>query len=884
MAKGYRTLLLFFIFFLFLLWSVNSQVIIEGKVTDSSNKPLENASIVLSNSENEIIDYLYTDNTGEFKFNISPTNLISDSYDIAVNLLGFEEHIQKVALNTGKKRYTLSFILQDKIEHLNEVVLKPDEKISTNGNVTTLKTAPFIDQSEENVEDVLKKLPGIEVLEDGTIKAHGKFIKKLMIDGDDMFANDYQVLSKNLDAKTLDAVQIIDNFQDNPVLARVLDSDDVALNLELKDEFKNVWFGNASLGAGLEERIRGTANIGLLRKKIKFFYLGDYNNLGNKAVDQLKGTPSSLNLTSAYREVEIEPEIESVFSINKNESQILKDDQSIFNKAFLNSIGLVTKIEKDIEIRATGSFAQDNQRQLFYSRSIFNVEENPVEYIEDSDTDHKNSIGSGELEIKYTGGERSYLRNLFSYKNQPEKFDNQLIFNNNSVNQDLNKKEYALYNHLNYSYALGKNTVLHNYTYVGQTQLSQDATINSLGLNNFFDFTKKAKIYQNNKDELNVFGINNNLFSEFGNFTNRLSLGYEIFEEDRQTKLSSPSENFEVDSLKNDLNYKRRTFNLKESIGYKFSEKAKLTLGISMERLDLTTDSNEKEKWIFNPQIDLDLRKLKIGRFVFGYENTYAVPDSHLLFQNYQLNTYNSLVRGTNTIYLVEKDVYKFYYKWANELESQALTFRIKYDDFKGNYSTTNQIGENLRFFSYQVIEGSNRISANLDFTSFFDDLNLSTNLRTSQNWGIQPIQANSQDFNDLKTYSSNYLISGTTYFKIPLNFRFRFNLNLSESDYNNVISKTQWSNYSLALNYKLSEKWNLNIENDYYKMPNNSYYFLNSTLKFQPDSNFSYKLFFNNLGNEMNFSTVVIDEFTTYESSIRLLPRYLFLSVKYKF
>ena len=153
MAKGYRTLLLFFIFFLFLLWSVNSQVIIEGKVTDSSNKPLENASIVLSNSENEIIDYLYTDNTGEFKFNISPTNLISDSYDIAVNLLGFEEHIQKVALNTDKKRYTLSFILQDKIEHLNEVVLKPDEKISTNGNVTTLKTAPFIDQSEENVED-----------------------------------------------------------------------------------------------------------------------------------------------------------------------------------------------------------------------------------------------------------------------------------------------------------------------------------------------------------------------------------------------------------------------------------------------------------------------------------------------------------------------------------------------------------------------------------------------------------------------------------------------------------------------------------------------------------------------------------------------------------
>ena len=178
----------------------------------------------------------------------------------------------------------------------------------------------------------------------------------------------------------------------------------VALNLKLKDGFKNIWFGNTTWGIGTEKRVKLSANLGLLRKKIKFFYFGDYNNLGNKASDQLSGAPASLNLSSLYQEQKIEPKIEPLFSIEKNESNLFKDGQSTFNKAFMSSLGFVTKLSPNVELRGLGAFTRDNQNQPFFAETIFNVDTNPIIITENSETNHINKIASGELELKYTGG------------------------------------------------------------------------------------------------------------------------------------------------------------------------------------------------------------------------------------------------------------------------------------------------------------------------------------------------------------------------------------------------------------------------------------------------------------------------------------------------
>ena len=295
-----------------LISTIYAQNTVKGYVKNNNDKPIEGASVVITKIINGgIIAYSYTNEKGFFSINLDTNTL--NNFKLKVTSLGYEGYSKLFDLNSKKKEYTFSIKLSEKSFELDEVVLESNQKISSNSNVTTLKTEYFTDKTEQTVEDVLKKLPGVEVLEDGSIMAHGKFISKLLIEGDDVFANDYQILSKNLDAKTLEAVEIIDEFQDNPVLAKVMDSDMVALNLKLKEGFKNIWFGNTTLGLGTEERITLSLNLGLLRKKIKFFYFNDYNNLGIKASSQLDGAPASLNLSSFYQEQRIEPNIQPLY-------------------------------------------------------------------------------------------------------------------------------------------------------------------------------------------------------------------------------------------------------------------------------------------------------------------------------------------------------------------------------------------------------------------------------------------------------------------------------------------------------------------------------------------------------------------------------------------
>jgi hypothetical protein len=854
-------------------------------VEDQNGRLIQKASVVVYGPEQNLLAYNYTDEKGAFLLTIENNG---DHYLIvAVNGLGFQEQKDSLQLVPGKKTYTVFFQLQEKVEQLKEVVLQSTEKISANGNVTTIQTEAFTNQTEQTVEDVLKKLPGIEVLEDGSIKAHGKFINKLLIDGEDMFANDYQILSKNLDAKALDAVQIIDKFQDNPVLAKVLDSDRVALNLELKDKFKNIWFGNTTAGLGTDERVKASANLGLLRKKIKFFYFGNYNNLGNKASDQLEGSPSSLNITSAYQEREIESEIEPVYSINKRENNFFREGQSTFNKAFMNSMGFVTKPTPNLELRGTGSFTNDIQDQLFFSETILNVGEDAVHFSENSDTRHINSIGAGELELKYTGGERSYLKNVLVYRNQPEEFDNNLLFNNNNISQNLEKSEYSFYNHFNYSYVLGQDNVLHNYVYFGQNEIKQEANIESPLLNILFSSPENSSVNHFSNDKLSTYGLTSNLFSNFGDFEHMLEMGYESLKEDRGNKffINAPENRVKVGSLQNDLNFRQQKLALKTRLSYSFSEKVKLAIGFSLDHLKIDIGTHNKKKWIFNPEIDLDLRKLKIGRFRVSYENTYKAPESFLFLQNYQLSSYRSFRQGIGNIYFIKRNLFNFYYKWANKLESQALTLLVKYDASDRNYSTANQVGEDFSLSSYRFVNGGDRISGSLNFTSYFEKLNLSTNLRTTQNWSAIPLQANTTGFRTLRNYAASYLFSGTTYFDLPVNFSFKINLNRSQSEFNGVRSKTHWENAALDITYSLSKEWHASFNNEFYQMENDSYYFFGSTINYQPkESDFSYRLRMNNLTDENSFSSTIIDDYTTYTSRVELLPRYIFFTVKYRF
>jgi hypothetical protein len=863
---------------------LNAQIHITGIVQNKDNNPIENANVVVLNARNNIISYTYTKPNGSYNINFELKDY--EFILLSVNSLGYDKKTDTLYLHTNKNIYNKSFTLIENITQLNEVVLKPYEKISKEGNVTTYKVSAFKNDSEETVEDLLKRIPGIEVLKNGTIKAHGRFIDKLLIEGEDMFDKNYTMLSKNLDSKVLDAVQILDEFEDNPILAKVLKSDKVAINLKLKQQYKNIWFGNVGIGAGTKERVELISNLGLIRKDIKFFNFIKYTNLGEKAAAQLN-TVSTSSSNNLFNETYTEPTIEPIFVIHENELNNFDEGQSTFNNAFSDALSFVKAINKSLKIRGTGYFLHDNQVIISASKTTFNTNTPAIEYFEYKNTNIKDNLAGGELELKYSVGENSYLKNVTKYNSNPTKIRNNLLFNDEELSENLNKKEFSLYNHLNHSLLINNKNLLHTYLYFGKNHVKQKAKINYPIAIDIFNTNGNTNANNISYDNAAFIGGKSTLLLKNNKFSNSIQVSYENLKEERENffAIENTTNTIQIDSLQNDLTYKQNKFKLKTNVEYKISKNVSLTGRLSLDYINIDVYNTKEHTWLLNPSIWLRLKNLRIGYFSFGYNRDYEEPKSSLFLANYQLQSFNSFLKGQNNIRFPIRNKFNMFYELSNNMKTKTISLKTQYITSNGRYTTVDNIFPNFILSTYDFVNNGNTLTTGFNITSYFKKLHLSTNIGTSQTWTNNPIKANTTQFKNLKTYFASYYITGTTYFNIPVNLTFKFVLNKSASNFNNIQSITSWSTTHLNFNYKISKHWMATLENSFYNMQNDNYLFSNFNLNFTPEkSKFSYQLIFKNILNENEFSITDIYDYSTYEFNTQLLPRYIFALLKYRF
>ncbi len=862
---------------------LNGQSQIFGSIKNNTAEAIQNASVVVYDSTQQILAYSYSNEKGNYEIGV---NKAYPYLIISAQSLGYKKAIDTIHISLDILTYNKSFILQDKIEELNEVLLKPQEKIAKKGDTIVYKVKAFKDGTEQTVEDVLKRLPGVEVLKDGTIKAHGRFIDKLLVEGEDMFDKNYKVLSQNLDANVLNSVEILQDFEDNPVLAKVLKSEKIAINLVLKENYKNIWFGNAGLGVGTEERFKLASNIGLIKKKIKLFNFNNYNNLGLKALDQVEGVQSSK--TSFFDETRAQPNITSVYTIQDNNNTIFEDGESTFNNAFINSLSFVTSLNEKTKLRGTGYYTNDDEEQFFSSQTTFNTEsQTNINYSENSFLEKKNTVGGGELELKYSKDEKSYFKNSFIYNNKPERINHNAVFNGSVVSESLKQKEFSVYNHFNYSRLLGEKDVLHSYVYFGTNSVTQSANVISPSIDEAFSQFDVSSVKHSSNDNLTVFGGRFSMLINLGKIDSNFEFGYENNLEERNNDffLSEANNVIRIDSLQNKLRFRQNKIKLKGEFKYSISKNIEMFTKLSLDFIDFKVNNSASKVLLFNPRLRLAFKNLKIGYFSLSYGHGYREPKSYLFLKNYQLNTYQSLRNGTEKIAFPTNDTFGLYYQISNELQTNIFSFRMQYLVTNDNYSTRNQIGENLILTSYSLLNSGNVFSGNLDYTNYFKALNFSTKIGTSQSISVMPISANSSGVKKLRTVRSSYFLTGRTYFKFPINMSFKGSINSVESDFNQTQSRANWQRYDIDVVSKPSKTWISTLSSNFYLLSNSSYSFFNLIVDHTPKaSKFSYQFKVNNITDENIYSIVDVNDFSSFESNIRLLPRYFFGSVKYRF
>ena len=258
----------------------------KGTVIDTSgNMKLKDAAVMILNSKDSIIrNFTRTQTDGSFLMN----GLQTGNYTLYVSYPGYADYSEKFALDSSQTIKDFNMIgLMLKANLLKEVIIKG--KLSTiriKGDTTEYNAKAYVLSANAKVEDLLKRLPGIQIDKDGKISAQGQAINKVLVDGEEFFGDDPTLVTRNLRADMVDKVQLFDKKSDQATLTGMNDGKtDKTLNIKLKEDKKSGYFGKAETGIGTDGYYRGQLMFNSFRAKQRFSVYGVTGNDGKTSLD-----------------------------------------------------------------------------------------------------------------------------------------------------------------------------------------------------------------------------------------------------------------------------------------------------------------------------------------------------------------------------------------------------------------------------------------------------------------------------------------------------------------------------------------------------------------------------------------------------------------------
>ena len=291
MKSGKCLLMLLMILFSPMAFAQQSGVNVTGSVVEQgSDTPIEQATVRLLNvKDSAMVRGVVSARNGSFTLK----NVKKGSYLLHITFIGYDPLYQPLQI-TGKKNPVNvgKLELSDGAIELGEAVVIGKAPEVTVRNDTVEYNADSYKVTEGSVlEDLLKKMPGVEVDSEGKITVNGKEVKKVMVDGKEFFSDDPKVASKNLPAKMIDKLQVLDKKSDMAQMTGFDDGEEeTVINLTVKPGMEQGWFGNAYGGYGSKDRYEGNAMVNRFVNNDQITFMGGANNTNNMGFSDLAST------------------------------------------------------------------------------------------------------------------------------------------------------------------------------------------------------------------------------------------------------------------------------------------------------------------------------------------------------------------------------------------------------------------------------------------------------------------------------------------------------------------------------------------------------------------------------------------------------------------
>ena len=883
--------------------SFSQSVKLEGIITDSKTVGLEMANVMAVNQATKAMDsYAITNDKGKYVLALKPNT----TYSIKISYLGMQS--REVEVVTATASITKNITLQDGGIELDGVEIIREMPVSIKGDTIVYNADSFKSGTERKLEDVLKKLPGVEVNADGEIEVEGKKVSKLMVEGKDFFDGDTKLGVKNIPADAIDKIQVLRNYGEIGALKGVENNqDNVAMNIKLKSGKKNFWFGDMTAGIGVaHEETRYLINPKLFYYSPKYSVnlITNFNNIGELPLtvqDYFKFTGgfrgmmqkggSSFNVSSNDLGISLmrnnrAKEIETQFGATNFSYNV--------NKAWsLSGFGILSTSITDLETKSQTNILQPNSSEILSTENR-------------QETAHqKSNLGLFKLSSSYKPSERFQFDYDVLTKLSKQEENNSLlresIVNNNAVSESINtlKKQNPISVNQNlslYYTQSDKNIFAFEMQHLYQ---EEDPFYNANLQSQPFSLT--GYISGQNRNDINQtrFVKTNKLDAKLDYYymltpksNINITLGNTVSNQNFNSALFQILDNETVNNLEDETNSNKVNYNFNDAflgLHYKIlTGKFTFTPGISFHTYNMTNeqlDSNYSQNF-YRALPDFlaiyQIKKSETLTYNFSYTNNFT--DINQLAEGYVLSSYNNLTKGNRMLENATSQVHSLRYFKYNMFNFENITAFV-------SYSKKTDAIKTSAFFN-----GVNQTSS--PFNSGFADETLSGNgsygrsflknykasFGTNLNWSkFNNIQNNILSANE--SFTQSYTLKASTNYKNLPNLELGYNVVVN--DYNNSTFYTEKP--FAKLDYYFLNSFSFVTEYEFYhyynnsKTVNNEYDFLTASLIYQKKgSKLEYKVSGTNLLNTTALNDDSFSQFSTRTSQYAVQPRYIIFSLKY--
>jgi hypothetical protein len=886
--KGNVFLLLFFSC---ILYSNAQNYTLKGVVKDSLQNPLAYANVIAKSEDvTKNLKFAITDDTGYYQLDLTK----GDFYNITVSYLGYKSSHFKF---TADKDVTKNIHLQEAPDYLKEVLI--ELPVTVKGDTISYNTNKFVTGEERKLKDVLKKLPGVEVDKNGLVTVQGRNITTLLVEGRKFFGGDTKLAVENIPADAIDRVQTIDNYNEVSFLKNVSNTDEMAMNILLKENKKQFAFGDVEAGKGNKDYYRSHANVFYYSPKTTINFIGNVNNTGEKIFT----FKDYMNFQGGINAV-LRGEGSSINSSKSDFAPFLETQDLVKSQHQFGALNITKTINEKLIIGGYAILSQSNTEAFSktmnqYTSVISNFTED-----KESNNNAKSFLGIGKFSIEYapSSKERWFVNSQFKISDNLSK--NTIFSIINAENKDiLTSKDTEGMNAnqtIEWHKAIAKKHTLSlaasftidnnkpNTTWITNQPILQGLI--PLINGNVFYLSQLKKTDQNNFDVVLkhywVINNKNHIYTTFGN----KYVAEQFYTNDSQHLENNSTYNFNSDGFGNDLEYQLNDFY--GGIHYKFKTGiAEFKQGAFIHHYSWEANQSntyQQNKWVVLPDFLAKFEFSQSKKLQFNYQLKSSFSDASKLANRFYLQSYNTVYKGNEQL---ENELFhsaRVYYSRFSLYRGILLFSSINYLKKVEGIQNTVQFENTNQYLSPVMVENpeerwsfNTTMNKKYKFIKYHFNVNLSTAdfLHTVNNTTINN-----------KNNSASYIISAKSlhekYPTVEVGFR------QSLGNYTSGTLKSKFSTNEPFVNIDYDFLKGFIFSFDYARFDyqqksmkqHNTYELVNLTLSYKKENSaWSYKLSAQNImdvkfKNQNSFSSYIISDTKTY-----ILPRIVMISVSYK-